>query len=162
MTSRVLATLSLPLFNSVEASYARGRSARWSTRGVWWSTQKRTRRRADNRKCSALPDVVGGRDGGGHRCRCGIDGVRCQSRTHAIRGWPGPSADGLASVTGMAKPCLSRIRGGPVCVQCQSRTHAIRGWPGPPTDNPPHTKSPAVHCKERILDSIILDRKSVV
>ena len=34
MISRVLATMSLPLFNSVEASYARGRSARWSTRGV--------------------------------------------------------------------------------------------------------------------------------
>ena len=34
MISRVLATLSLPLFNSVDASYARGRSARWSTSGV--------------------------------------------------------------------------------------------------------------------------------
>ena len=34
MISRVLATLSLLLFNSVEASYARGRSARWSMRGV--------------------------------------------------------------------------------------------------------------------------------
>ena len=44
----------------------------------------------------------------------------------ASRG-PMLSADGLASVTGMAKPCQSRIRGWPGCVQCQSR---IRGWPG--------------------------------
>ena len=41
-------------------------------------------------------------------------------------------------------------------VRGQSRTQAIRGWPGPPTDNPPHAKSPAMHCKDRILDSIIL------
>ena len=34
MISRVLATMSLTLFNSVDASYARGRSARWSMRGV--------------------------------------------------------------------------------------------------------------------------------
>ena len=41
-------------------------------------------------------------------------------------------------------------------VRGQSRTQAIRGWPGPPTVNPPHAKSPAVHCKDRVLDSIIL------
>ena len=47
-----------------------------------------------------------------------------------------------------------------LCVRGRSRTQAIRGWPGPPTDNPPHAKSPAVHCKGRILDSIILIRIS--
>ena len=68
----------------------------------------------------------------------------------------GASRGPRPSVTGQAKPGQSRIRGWPGCVQGQSRTQAIRGWPGPPTDNPPHAKSPAVHCKDRVLDSIIL------
>ena len=68
----------------------------------------------------------------------------------------GASRGPRPSVTGLAKPGQSRIRGWPGCVQGQLRTQAIRGWPGPPTDNPPHAKSPAVHCKDRVLDSIIL------
>ena len=52
--------------------------------------------------------------------------------------------------------CAFRINATDTSVRGQSRTQAIRGWPGPPTDNPPHAKSPAMHCKDRILDSIIL------
>ena len=35
--------------------------------------------------------------------------VRGQSRTQAIRGWPGPSTDGLVSATGLAKPGHPRM-----------------------------------------------------
>ena len=82
--------------------------------------------------------------------------VSPQSDLFGAIGGPRPSADGLASVNGLAKPGHRRIRGWPGCVQGHTRTQAIRGWPGPFTDNLPHAKLPAVHNKDRILDSIIL------
>ena len=44
-------------------------------------------------------------------------------------GGPMPSADGMASVTGMAKPCRSRIRGWHGCVQGQSPSADGPGHP---------------------------------
>ena len=42
---------------------------------------------------------------GHHRC------VRCQTWIHAIRGWHGPSTDGMGSASGMAIACHPWIHG---------------------------------------------------
>ena len=71
--------------------------------------------------------------------------VRCQSRTHAIRGWAGPSADGMASVTGMAKPCQSRIRG-------WHRLFSASRGPSPSADGPGYLR--IIHLRQNRLPCI--------
>ena len=71
----------------------------------------------------------------------------CMGRTDmfgASRG-PMPSADGLASVTGMAKPCQSRIRG------WHGLFSASRG-PSPSADGPGHPR--IIHLRQNRLPCI--------